>query len=317
MAGVAFLIKHDTAFRRIFLQNICGVSEPDLKHQFEVQVQPASHADLRLRCAETRAVYIVEFKLGAHLQSKQDPTNDNAFFKSGSGYGWSIASAYPECEQRTYIVVQNWRTFQDGRSRNIVVLSRAWKDLIDRPMKESLLARDLLDTLGAWGVAALRFRHQIFMKKANHTQDAAEMFQIVIAIAEEQGIKPKDYDFDVQPGDESGASWFGLNVPFGLKRFTRLEKIAVQAEGSLGWFGYGSGDGPATLDVWIYCKPSKATVTPLAKTLEFVRKRLGTTFGGTIVEADGSIRISVPGDTVSDDKQWFASVFDALQDGVA
>lgn len=316
VAGVAFLIKHDASFRRLFLQKICGVAETDLDFPFELEVQPASHADLRLRCAETKALYVVEFKLGAILQPKQDPTQPDAFFKADSGYGWNILNAaeYASAVHRTYVVLQNWRTFEDAEKNGIRVLSRAWKDLVDSQIVESPLTHDLLDTLGGWGIATLRFRHTKHMTKAKHTQDAADLFQIVTVTAEEVGIKPSKFDFDVQSGDGSGG-YFGLNVPFGLPRFSKLEKSAGQGDENLGWFGYSSSDnGASTLDVWIYCKPSKAAESPQAKTLEYVQKRLGKSFEGSALSVEGGVRISVSGDAVSDDKQWLAHVFDALRD---
>jgi hypothetical protein len=112
--------------------------------------------------------------------------------------------------------------------------------------------------------------------------------------------------------------YFGLNVPFGLKQLTKLEKLAGQSEAHLGWFGYSLGDGGAsTLDVWIYCKPSKAAETPQSKTFEFAQKCLGTAFWGAILREEGHVRINVGGDVSPDDKQWFASVFEALRDGAA
>ncbi len=319
VAGVAFLLKHDPSFRRTFLQRICGMSEAETDHRIEVEVQPDAHADLRIRCQETKALYIVEFKLGAHLQPKQDPAQPEAFFEPDIGYGWTIADApeYNNCSRRTYIVLQNWRTFQDGDLRGIQTLSRAWKDLVVPPTEESSLTRDLLDTLGGWGIAAMRFRHTTHMKKSEHTKDAADMFQIITAIAEDLGIKAHKFDFDVQPGGD-GEAYFGLNIPFGLKSFAKLEKHAGQGEDHLGWFGYSSGEkGASTLDVWIYCKPSKATETPESKTLEFAKKRLGMNFGGSVSNAEGHVRVSIRGDSVSDDNQWFASVFDALRDRTA
>ena len=319
VAGVAFLLKHDNAFRRTFLEKICGMSEVEIDHPIEVEVQPEAHADLRIRCQATKALYIVEFKIGAQLQAKQDPAWPDAFFGPETGYGWTIANApeYNNCSQRTYIVLQNWRTFEDGNVGAVRTLSRAWKDLVVPSTEETSLTRDLLDTLGGWGIAALRFRHTTHMNKSKHTKDAADMFQIITAIAEEMGIKPHKFDFDVQPGGD-GEAYFGLNVPFGLKSFSKLEKHAGQGDDHLGWFGYSSGEeGASTLDVWIYCKPSKATETPQSKTLEFAKKRLGTNFAGSVSDTEGHVRVSVAGDDVSDDNQWFASVFDAVRDGAA
>ena len=117
----------------------------------------------------------------------------------------------------------------------------------------------------------------------------------------------------MQPDSGEGAH-FGLNIPFGLKHFARLEKLAAQTEGSLGWFGYSSSDdGSSTLDVWIYCKPSKAAETPELKTLEYVEKCLGPKFEGSASRDEGHIRICISGDTVADDKEWFAQVFDSLR----
>lgn len=322
VAAVAFLLEHDAAFRRTFWQKICGVTGADLDCPFAVEVQPASHADLRLTCAETKTVCIVEFKLGAHLQPKQDPTKYDAFMKPGSGYGAQILADHADHARRIYTVLQNWPTFEEGdvqgiSAQDLVVFSRQWKDLFDPTQQESSLTRDLLDLLGGWGITALKFRHHLPMKKANHVQDTVEMFQIVTAVIEHLGIKPQHFDFDVQSGDGSHGTWFGLNVPLSMKQYTKLESVSGPGEDTLGWFGYSSDEGTSTLDVWVYCKPSKAVVTPAAKTVEFVRKRLGIGFVGTVAEAEGSVRISVGGDGIPDDRQWFAGIFDALRDKAA
>jgi hypothetical protein len=63
-----------------------------------------------------------------------------------------------------------------------------------------------------------------------------------------------------------------------------------------------------------YCKPSKATEPPLAKTLKFVNDRLKGHPELTVRSQDGGIRISVEGTAIPDDKEWFAGVLEALTD---
>ena len=99
-------------------------------------------------------------------------------------------------------------------------------------------------------------------------------------------------------------------MPWGLKAFTQLEKLAGVQEESLGWFGYSSYENqPATLDVWIYCQTSKAAHSPVSKTMEFVQKRWGQPLTGSITTEEGHVRISVNGDAVPDDRSWFVGVY--------
>lgn len=314
VASVAFVMKHDPAFLQVFLKQVCGVSEPDLVCEFAVELQPRFHADLRIRCEARKALYIVEFKIRAKLMTKQNFSPKGEFLKKREGYGWKMLNEkeYADCLARTYVVLQNGHGFSDELVRGIRVRSRTWKHLVDNPATESALTSDLLDMLGAWNIASLRFRKTTGMKKARQTKHAAEIFQIVTAIAEEIGIRPKQYVFDVvsEPGD---GSYFGLNIPYGLKRLSRLEKCAGKQEYALGWFGYSAAEsGESTLDVWIYCKPSKATEPPLAKTQNFVKERLKGRSDLAIRSQDGSVRISVEGKSIPDDKEWFAGVIETL-----
>ena len=234
VASVAFAMKHDEQFRRTFLHRVCDVTESNLDLEFNVELQPEYHADLRITCHSVQAVFIVEFKLGAELRDKQNPSKPE-FFNHPKGYGAIMRNHadYKQLAQLTYVVLQKDADFSDaeldgGRFR---IRARRWGDLVLPHSEESPLICDLLDTLGGWGMSSLKFRKQTGMKKASRTQDAADMFQIVSAVAEAFGMNSKKFDWDVQSDSGNGAH-FGLNIPAESKGFTHLSELAGSTEAS-------------------------------------------------------------------------------------
>src|ERR1041385_5517526 len=87
VAAVGFCLKHDETFRKGFFQKICRRNgHPDLAADFRIEVEPVHWADLRITNAN--CVYVLEFKILAKIEPKQNPKN--SAFKEPSGYGYAM-----------------------------------------------------------------------------------------------------------------------------------------------------------------------------------------------------------------------------------
>src|SRR5205823_1098661 len=81
-AAVGFCMSHNARFAKFFLSKVCRVRVRP-RTRISVEVEPESWADLLIHVG--RSVCVVEFKLGAPLQSHQDPSKRD--FWQNTGYG--------------------------------------------------------------------------------------------------------------------------------------------------------------------------------------------------------------------------------------
>src|SRR6266516_761442 len=87
-AAVGFCLKQSEAFRKAFLERICGLSvEAVEKFRPIIEVEPVHWADLRviLEDGPRRQVCVIELKIDAKIEPKQDPRSVE--FSSDDGYG--------------------------------------------------------------------------------------------------------------------------------------------------------------------------------------------------------------------------------------
>lgn len=77
MGAIAFVFQYDSEFRAHFMRQIVGVENRNLSNVASIEVEPENWADLRLAWKDSdgvAAVHVVEAKVGASLQDKQDYT---------------------------------------------------------------------------------------------------------------------------------------------------------------------------------------------------------------------------------------------------
>ena len=111
VAAVAFVLKHDEEFRDHFFREICGFTVLPGQSRPRIEVQPHDHSDLAIKDEANSSVSIVEFKVGAELEPKQDP-KQKAFLANG-GYGKLIIEDrdYGNCTKKSYIVLDDSTAF--------------------------------------------------------------------------------------------------------------------------------------------------------------------------------------------------------------
>ncbi len=309
VAAVAFALRYDKEFRVHFLRCVCGSTDAADDTILEIEVQPHDHSDLAIKIEARHALIVVEFKVGADLQDKQNPGHEKAFFGNG-GYGKLILEegAYKAFLNKTYVVIDEYRTFGDGERRRLECKSRSWNDIAPDGGTPRALWADLLDSLGELGVAAFQFHKLKNMHNAQHTKQAVAMHQTLSLIASRLkfgGSGGEDINLE---GEDA---WYGRNIPNRrLLGFIDLE-IRVKANGNImGWFGYQSGPGYCERAVWFYCgSEERAQIT-----YAFLRERLAGGPPGRAGVKGTDAWYQFDGYAASGDAEWFHAVFRALAD---
>ncbi len=283
VAAVAFVLKHDEEFRVHFLNEICGRTASATPPIPGIEVQPHEHSDLAIKDEANSSLFIIEFKVGAELQKKQNPKHEAAFFGSG-GYGRLILEEkdYQRFGRKTYVVLDEGEAFDDGTRQGLNWRSRTWTELVRETTLSEGLWGDLLDSLGELGVAAFQFQKLRNMNNAQYTRQAVAMHQTLLAVATTLKLR--------------GSGGEDINW--------------VQAKGdSMGWFGYQSGPGHCERAVWFYCGSDDAA----KHTLQFMRERLGRLYDR--LDSKGTeVFCQSEGQAGFGDAEWFQSVFNALAD---
>src|ERR1035437_1195754 len=310
VAAVAFVLQHSAPFKRYFLRAICAIQSPGDLEEFAIELQPHHHTDLLISHRLRSALYVVEFKVGAPLASKQNPVNPS-FRKRPSGYGYQISHepTYAAFRSKNYVVLQELTTFAKKAKNGLVCWARSWSDSVHDSLRNVTLVEDLLNTIGDLNVASLKFRHRKAMKKAKSTKDSVDMHQLLRSLLSDLGAARLSHNI----GQDDEDSWYGLSVPTGAKGFNRFLKFHKKGW-PLGWFGYQQHVGkPPELTVWIYSHSTGA-----GDRLEhMIQKRLPRA-GKLKLYRDGPhVFLSQTAPSISDDRQWFLDTFDLLKVGLS
>lgn len=309
VAAVAFVLKHDETFRARFFREICGFAASAGRAMPRIEVQPHDHSDLAIKDEVAASLFVVEFKVGAELEEKQNPRHDKAFFGNG-GYGKLILEerGYRNFARKSYIVLDDFKGFDDGERQGLTFKARTWADLGGDGEQVGALWADLLDSLGELGVTAFQFQKLRNMNNAQHTKEAVAMHQTLSSVASRLKFGNSGGEDINWEGDEA---WYGRNIPNRrLRGFINLE-IDVKAEGDvMGWFGYQSGPGHCERAVWFYCGSEQAAKRTQTFILECVRNGPPGKSGikGTDVWFQSDSYVGVG------DAEWFDAVFKVLAD---
>ena len=310
VAAVAFVLKHDEKFRAHFLHKICGFALSVVPPRLRIEVQPHHHSDLAIKDDANSSVFIVEFKVGAELEPKQDP-NKKAFLAKG-GYGKLILEDrdYGNCNQKSYIVLDDdSKAFVDCDRQGLTCKSRKWADLFPECETVGGLWADLRDSFGELRVAAFQLERLKNMKNAKFTKQAVVMHQTLSRVGSLLQIGKKGGEFiDFSERD----SWYGRHIPSAkLLNFDGLKKCVQAKKKPLGWFGYVSEKEHSYRAVTFWCDSDKAA----KKTEAFILKRVRNGPPGKSVIYDGTaVDYRLDGDDGFGDAEWFDAVFKALAD---
>ena len=306
---VAFAFKHDPVFARHFLKAICGAKPSSNPSGFSIEFQPEHHADLAICSTNRRELFVIEFKIGAELQPKQNPW-DKSFFKQ-NGYGTMILNdaQWRRFKDRTYIVLQSSQiSDRDVVKHGLRCLSRRWKDLVPTHRPKGLY-EDLLGSLGGFGIPSLKIWKGNQMKLGECTKTAVQMSQLLSGIADNFNI-PTRRLWNINQDQEDW--WFTLDWSTRPPQFEQPDKVVKTKYGSHGGFGYQQHrKRKSERAVWFYCGNSKQQKI----TQMWLVKRLPQPLRKLICRYDeAQLYIADPSQTAEQDHAWFTEVFNYLKD---
>ena len=308
VAVVAFTFKHDPVFAAHFLKMICGAGRGYNPRDYSIEFQPEHHADLVICSNDRRRLFVIEFKVGAELQPKQNPWH-KSFYKK-NGYGTKIQSdpRWKGFKERTYIVLQNSLISDRGLvKRCLRCLSRRWKDFIPTRRPKGLYA-DLLDSLGGFGIPSLKVWKGNRMKIGESTKSAVEMNQLLCKIADDFNF-PGRRTWNINK--DQNAWWFGMDWKKQSPGYKQLARAVNPQWGAFGWFGYQQNRNEKPIRaLWFYCGDNEKNKQ---RTEQLLRRRLGKN-SKRIRHDDESLYIAAPAQTAGQDHAWFTEIFNCLKD---
>jgi hypothetical protein len=307
VAALGFALKHSPPFRQHFLSRICGLSKARIRPP-EIALQAFDHSDLAIKIPEASALYVVEAKIGAKLEPKQDP-HDPGFFKSGYGRKILKEVTYQRFENKNYVILQNFRDDVSAyAARELSVQSCQWKDLDPGVTVTDSLWSDLLESLGGLGISGLYQKDLIAMKNSEFTLSAAKVFKVLEALAGELEIDGRSLSYDVGYKGEDG--WFGINLPQQHSALHALDREGKPAAGTAGWFGYECEGRDQFLSVWFYCASGRDAES--AK--RFLQRRFKGDDNLNIGIDGKDAWIKIKGRAVkSGDFEWFRRAFSTVR----
>jgi hypothetical protein len=270
VAAVGFVLKHDVQFKKNFLKKFADIEES--VENFEPSIQAADCADLKLENSSKRILVVVEFKVGAELQPKQNPWPDTRksdddslpfWSKDESGYGnqYGNKSNFNQFSTVYYIVVQ-----QNGTPRNempckkfgksFYLKSRSWKSLLE---PDPGLEDDLVKSLAELGIEELEDWRMKGIKIENGDLEALfkgkTAVELILHISTKLGWR-KDVARNrltgfFTEGSCGNVRQLGLYAPKeALKRLAGIRANFLKDA----WYGYFSENNqPFKAEVWFYC----------------------------------------------------------------
>src|SRR5256885_16925865 len=82
---IGFSVEHDAEFRARFLERVCGLKDQSRTEGWEVFIEPENWGDLILEHPASRLFLVIEFKIGANLEERQNPSMPRFFTRAKNG----------------------------------------------------------------------------------------------------------------------------------------------------------------------------------------------------------------------------------------
>jgi hypothetical protein len=317
VAAVGFTLKHDAQFKTNFLKKFAGIDEDD--ENYEPKLQPADCIDLELKHSQKHILVVIEFKVWAELQPKQNPWLDGRkyddaglpfWLKAENGYGYQLGQKnYDQFSTIYYIVVQQNERRRDEKpctkfGKTFWLKSRSWKALLD-PTAE--MEEDLVNSLGEIGIEELKDWRMKTMKIKPETVAAcangAEVIKVLLWVSEKLGLTIKSW-----AGFGPECFGIGLDNKVAARLSEKRSAFLGQHRWGVGWFGYleiPEQSGKFQPEVWFYC--NNGAKPKLLETLknEFQDSSVELPEPPESDDPPNCIRIRRSQDSLAPDGSWF------------
>ncbi len=278
VAAVAFCLRHCAEFRQVFWKAICQwpksssdhvPSDPDRVPPLDVELAPDQWADLRLiaEVAGRRTVWVIEFKVDAELEPKQDPTHSK-FVEPKTGYGalykeWEIDSG----SDLRYVVLGSVKLRAGGSTidgAGIRWHARKWRDLAQLwPDTPSSLMADLYSSLAQLPVSAFAMKDVLPIRVSGGFGSAAEAWNVLDALRSidycnfPSSLWKIEVTTPVPHYHNLGATLYRSKKRGGTRRILEsLSQKGLTVRDHLLWAGYETGPEIASgirRSIWVCC----------------------------------------------------------------
>lgn len=318
VAAIAFCLRHSMVFRAHFFEKVCRLNSDEKlnDNDFRIEVEENNWADLRLHNAGI--TYVIEFKIGADLQPKQNPTESEFWDKEKSGYGYEMVKngtgRYTILGYKPNLALDKNPTVK-VHEKEIICRQCQWSVLsggLDWS-KHSIIS-DLFICLGNLGVEHFEFMNAKELQIKQPLDDAVRALLIFDAIQKHFKLKG-EYDF---PPTVEDSSWYlGFNISPKGEFGRKLADATGNAQWPIAWFGYQESNdhkGKSERAVWLYCADREHAEKIRAK-LKFddLVTDFRTLKSDWRVPDCWDVTITSPIGEIPKDCEWFQSVFDQLQ----
>jgi hypothetical protein len=185
MAMIAFCLCHHATFRKHFLNVVCGISSNVAKHT-EIGIEDKLWGDLVVR--SRTAIFVIEGKINARLQDKQNPAKGAAFWKRG--YGHAITEEFKDQGKGLHYILLGYREpLSLPENRNIRCGQVFWEQLEENYPETKHqnipdMTAQLAECLSELGVDQFYLRKTRKMKVEKPTE-AAKAFDVLRGTLEE------------------------------------------------------------------------------------------------------------------------------------
>jgi hypothetical protein len=276
VAAVGFALRFDAIFKKHFIKTIAGntagieIGSID----FEPRLQEANCSDLQLDNTSEHILINVEFKVGAKLESHQnpwyesrEPNDDSRPFWTAGGYGHLLGNKenYKDFSRIFYVVIEQGADERTEAPINkfgkmFFLRKRSWKSIF---VSGSQLETNLVSSLGELGIKELEEWH---MKEITIDQETIKAccqgwpaMEVLKGIASRLVKSKRDEncfkEFKYDKGDLPNIG-FALDASVAPKLSGGRSACLGQhlLKYGTGWCGYVSKtSGPFRAEVWFYC----------------------------------------------------------------
>lgn len=318
VAAVGFALKHDTKFKKNFLERFAGIA--DDWDNFQPNIQASNCEDLNLENSQKRILVVLECKVWAPLKDHQNPWRDGRkpdneklpfWSEANNGYGHQLRQK--NFDQIYYIVVRPDEKQRDeepfGKSgKTFWLKTRGWKALL---YSAPGLEEDLVKSLGELGIEELEdWRMKDITVKSGDLEaffKGQEAMELVLRISAKLGMRrSRAYKDLVLYSTESSHDVYrqlGIGLPDEtLKLLGGIRAICLKGA----WFGYLSEKNQQfKAQVWFY---GNKGVQPKLRALVNEELKASVHIEANPEDIENGLRIFRSEDTSLGDLEWFCKI---------
>jgi hypothetical protein len=320
MAAIGFCLKYDRDFPRYFGKAILGHVDEQAELD-RIQIEQKLWGDLVLQT--TNGIYVIEGKIKAPLQDKQNPTKGDAFWKHG--YGGVIIHAFGTRKDLHYVLLGYPEKLNMPNRRELKCSQVSWEQL-EREFPENAqiprnsLASDLANCLAALDVDSFYLRETKSMKISNPGK-TAEALRILDAARRKIGFRDSEAKF--QHKFKVNEWFFGYSLYFakrnsssGVNLASLRKLVSPKRREPIAWFGYENIDqGRGRRSIWFFCGSKTAQQKLLRKLNRSGKLRPSHMIAPPLDEPGTEAYVCIversPRAALIPDQKWFADGFRA------